>query len=120
MEKRQKGGNAVSGDAVGIDCSGFVSRCWALPKKYSTSSLASISRPLKSAGDLLPADVMNTEAGHVLLFVKWLDANKTLAQFYESAPFSKTRSTEYAIADLVAAGYKPLRYLNMCGTRRRD
>ncbi len=30
-EKRRQGGAAVSGDAVGIDCSGFVSRCCGLP-----------------------------------------------------------------------------------------
>ncbi len=110
LEKRRLGGAAVSAEAVGIDCSGFVSRCWKLTDKHSTSMLFGISQRLASATDLLPADVMNTGGGHVLLFVRWLDAAKTRALFYEAAPFSKTRATERPIAELTAAGYIPLRY----------
>lgn len=109
-EKRRKGGAAVSGDAVGIDCSGFISRCWKLPRKHSTSMLFGICQRLASPAALQPADVMNTAEGHVLLFVRWLDADKTRALFYESAPFSKTRASENTIADLLASGYQPLRY----------
>ncbi len=109
-EKRRKGGDAVSGDAVGIDCSGFISRCWKLPQKHSTSTLASLCRPLPSAADLQPADIMNTAGGHVLLFVRWLDAEKTRALFYEAAPFSKTRAAERVIAEMVRDGYQPLRH----------
>jgi len=109
-EKRRRGGAAVSGDAVGIDCSGFISRCWKLPRKHSTSMLFGICQKLASPAALQPADVMNTAEGHVLLFVRWLDADKTRALFYESAPFSKTRAAESTIADLVAGGYQPLRY----------
>ena len=112
-EKRRKGGAAVSGDAVGIDCSGFISRCWKLPQKQSTSSLASISWRLPSAEALRPADVMNTAGGHVLLFVRWLDAEKSRALFYEAAPFSKTRATERPLAGMVSGGSVPLRYRHM-------
>lgn len=109
-EKRRKGGAAVSGDAVGIDCSGFISRCWKLPQKHSTAMLASTCQRLASADALRPADVMNTAGGHVLLFVRWLDEEKTRALFYEAAPFSKTRATERAIAAMVSEGYQPLRH----------
>ena len=109
-EKRRLGGAAVSGDVVGIDCSGFVSRCWKLTEKHSTSSLADISRTLASAAELKPGDAMNTTGGHVLLFVKWLDPEKTRALFYEAAPFSKTRASELDIASLTTAGFQPLRY----------
>jgi len=112
-EKRAQGGAAVSGDAVGIDCSGFISRCWKLPKKHSTSMLMGICEPLASPDLLKPADVMDIGEGHVLLFVRWLDDARTRALFYEAAPFSKTRATERAIADMTAAGYKPLRYRNI-------
>ena len=108
-EKRRKGGAAVSAEAVGIDCSGFVSRCWGLAEKHSTSMLFGISERLRSADDLRPADAMNTAEGHVLLFVRWLDGEKRRALFYEAAPFSKTRATERVLADLTAAGYVPLR-----------
>ena len=109
-EKRRRGGAAVSADAVGIDCSGFVSRCWGLAEKHSTSMLFGISERLRSTDDLRPADAMNTAEGHVLLFVRWLDGEKRRALFYEAAPFSKTRATERTLAELTAAGYVPLRY----------
>jgi hypothetical protein len=110
QEKRRLGGAAVSGDAVGIDCSGFISRCWKLPHKYSTSNLAEICQKLSSPAELRPADIMNTENGHVILFVKWLDEAKGRALFYEAAPFSKTLASEREIAALVADGYTPMRY----------
>lgn len=109
-DKRKLGGNGVSGDAVGIDCSGFVSRCWKLSHKYDTSTLAEICQKLRSPEQLQPADIMNTEGGHVILFVKWLDDSKTRALFYEAAPFSKTLSSERTISELVADGYTPMRY----------
>jgi hypothetical protein len=109
-DKRRLGGNAVSGDAVGIDCSGFVSRCWKLPRKYDTSTLAEICQKLPSPDQLQPADIMNTEGGHVILFVKWLDDTKSRALFYEAAPFSKTLSSEREIKDLQDSGYTPMRY----------
>ena len=108
LEKRRLGGKAVSGAAVGIDCSGFISRCWKLPRKESTSSLASVCRKLASPAELAPGDIMNQSGGHVLLFAKWLDDAKTRSLFYEAAPFSKVRTTERAIAQL--AGYTPLRH----------
>lgn len=110
QDKRRLGGNAVSGDAVGIDCSGFISRCWKLPRKYDTSTLAEVSLKLSSPAQLQPADIMNTEGGHVILFVKWLDDARSRALFYEAAPFSKTLGSERDIPTLVASGYTPLRY----------
>lgn len=109
-EKRRLGGRAVSGDAVGIDCSGFINHCWKLTKRYSTNSFASICQKLPSPAALAPADIMNTANGHVLLFVKWLDAEKRRAVFYEAAPFSKTLASERDVNEMAAAGYQPLRY----------
>lgn len=109
-EKRRKGGAAVSPDAVGIDCSGFISRCWKLPRKQSTSTLASICKRLPSPAALRPGDIMNTANGHVLLFAEWTDDAKTRALFYEAEPFSKVIASEQDIAEMVRAGYKPLRY----------
>jgi hypothetical protein len=109
-EKRRLGDKAVSGDAVGIDCSGFINHCWKLPTRHSTNSLASICQKLPSPAALEPADIMNTANGHVLLFVKWLDGEKRRAVFYEAAPFSKTLASERDVREMAAAGYKPLRY----------
>ncbi len=110
LEKRRLGGAAVSGSAVGIDCSGFISRCWKLPKKESTSTLAGLCRLLPSAAELKAADIMNTGGGHVLLFVRWTRDDKSRALFYEAAPFSKTRAAERDLPEMLAAGYQPLRY----------
>jgi hypothetical protein len=110
LEKRRLGDKAVSGDAVGIDCSGFINHCWKLATRHSTNSFASICQKLPSPAALEPADIMNTANGHVLLFVKWLDAEKRRAVFYEAAPFSKTLASERDVNELAAAGYTPLRY----------
>ncbi len=109
-EKRRKGGAAVSSHAVGVDCSGFISRCWKLKQKYGTSTLTDISKVLASPADLRPGDIMNAEEGHVILFAKWLDDHKSRALFYEAEPFSKVISSERDVADLVASGFRPMRY----------
>lgn len=110
QEKRRLGGKAVSGDVVGIDCSGFINHCWKLTTRHSTNSFESICQKLSSPAALEPADIMNTANGHVLLFVRWLDAEKKRAVFYEAAPFSKTLASERDVNEMAAAGYTPLRY----------
>jgi hypothetical protein len=109
-EKRRRGGKAVSGNAVGIDCSGFINHCWKLTARYSTNSLPSVCQKLSSPAALEPADIMNQPNGHVLLFVRWLDAEKKRAVFYEAAPFSKTLASERDVNEMTAAGYTPMRY----------
>lgn len=112
-EKRRLNDHGVSAQAVGIDCSGFVSRCWKTPRRYSTSTLESITRRLTSAAELRRADVMNQAGGHVLFFVKWLDPEKKRALFYEAAPFSKTLASERDVAEIGARGFLPLRFREM-------
>lgn len=109
-EKRQLGGAAVSGQAVGVDCSGFISRCWKLSEKHGTATLPDLCTKLASAAELRPGDILNTSDGHVILFAKWLDETKTRALFYEAHPFSKVRASEYDAPALVAQGFKPYRY----------
>jgi hypothetical protein len=110
QEKRRRGDKAVSSEAVGVDCSGFVCHCWKLTARYSTYSFPSICEKLSSPAVLEPADIMNQPNGHVLLFVKWLDPEKKRAVFYEAAPFSKTLASERDLSEMTAAGYQPLRY----------
>ena len=80
------------------------------PKRYSTNSLADICGKLSSPALLEPADIMNQRRGHVMMFVKWLDAEKKRALFYEAAPFSKTRASERHVDELAAEGFLPMRY----------
>jgi hypothetical protein len=114
-EKRRLDDAAVSDAAVGIDCSGFICRCWKTARRYSTSSIADVCIKLSSPSALQPADIMNQSHGHVLLFVKWIDQEKRRALFYESAPFSKTRAAERDVTQMVADGFVPLRYRNIKG-----
>jgi hypothetical protein len=109
-EKRHLDGDGVSEAAVGIDCSGFICRCWKLKKSYSTYSLGEICAKLPSTAALQSADIMNQSSGHVLLFVKFLDVEKKRAMFYESAPFSKTLASVRDVSELRREGYIPMRY----------
>lgn len=113
IAKRIKGGGAVSAQAVGIDCSGFISRCWRLPRKYGTATLPELCLPLGSVRDLRAGDIMNQPGGHVLLFGKWLDDSKARALFYEAEPFSKVLASEHDVSLLYLRGARPLRYRQM-------
>jgi hypothetical protein len=109
-EKRRLGGKAVSGSAVGLDCSGFISRCWRIAEKQSTSSLLAHCVKLRSPADLRPGDALDQAGGHVVLFVKWLDASQTRFLCYEAEPFSRVRVSERHAPEMIAAGYSPVRY----------
>jgi hypothetical protein len=108
--KRKGGTKTVSSEAVGIDCSGFICRCWKLTTRHSTDSLPSICEKLSSPAELRPGDIMNGVGAHVLLFAKWLNPEKTQALFYEASPFSKTVASERDVNQMMSVGFKPLRY----------
>jgi len=52
--KRKLGDSGTSFESCGIDCSGFVSRCWNLSRPYSTAEMHQICVPLTSWDELLP------------------------------------------------------------------
>jgi hypothetical protein len=84
----------------GVDCSGFVSRVWQLPQKYSTSGLPNVSRAA-STGSLAYGDVYNSPGVHVIL--------------YESASangFNGAESTVYNSLDRVVRGFVPMSRVN--------
>ena len=66
----------ISSYAVGVDCSGFVSRCWQLTYHATTSSMPGITTQYASWDDLKPGDAVH-KVGHVRLFVK-KNSNGTL------------------------------------------
>ncbi|HEV2913116.1 MAG TPA: hypothetical protein VGX92_07360 [Pyrinomonadaceae bacterium] len=61
--------NYTASCSRGVDCSGFVSRCWGLTAKESTSSLPNISFVI-AATDLQPGDILNKAGKHVVIFDK--------------------------------------------------
>jgi hypothetical protein len=60
----------VSSYAVGVDCSGFVSRCWQLSSHYSTSAMPGITTLDSGWTYIKPADAV-LKNGHVRMFVDW-------------------------------------------------
>ena len=107
--------DAVSRGATGIDCSGFISRCWGLPRSFSTRELGALCDALPSYADLQPGDALNVHNSHVLLFSHWLDAGRTRLAAYETGgpPDWKVIRHTHRAESLRTKGYRPLRYRGM-------
>lgn len=112
--KRKLGDDGTSEEACGIDCSGFVSRCWRLSRPYSTSQLPEICTPLKSWLQLSPGDILLNDK-HVLLFAGWDPARTKAVLAYEAGPFPVWRVNAASIptSKLQREGYAPWRYRGM-------
>ncbi len=110
--KRARLDAAVSKRCVGIDCSGLVSRCWQLPRSYSTRELPGLCVALASYDDLKPGDILNTENSHVLLFESWKDVTHQRLYAYEagSPPSWKVLLDDIPVQLLRGQDYKPYRY----------
>jgi hypothetical protein len=63
-------GDCCESCALGVDCSGFVSRAWGLTTKQSTSTIPNISTAYSSPTQVLPGDVFNYASSHVRLVYK--------------------------------------------------
>ncbi len=115
-EKRRADNAAVSAQAAGMDCSGFVSRCLKLPRVHDTGQLPAICTELPNASDLRPGDVLNIPRRHVILCGGWATPDKTWIYYYETggAPdYWKPGLKQAPLDALLALGYKPLRYQGM-------
>jgi len=100
----------VSRRTTGIDCSGFVSRCWGLRRAYSTRRLHLVSHRLESWEKLKPGDMLLTR-GHVMLFAGWSKPG-TEIEIYEAGPLPvwKVHRSKYQVESLINGGYAPWRY----------
>jgi hypothetical protein len=110
-EKRRLLDDGVSNHTVGIDCSGFVSRCWKLPRSYSTRELPGLCDPITDLSQLLPGDIFNTHNKHVRLFAGWADAAHTKMRMYEAGP--KVTLSEHLLQKMLEEGYTAWRYREM-------
>lgn len=108
--KRSLGDPGTSAESCGIDCSGFVSRCWNLRRPYSTRELHKICDRLENWEDLKAGDILLNDK-HVVLFVKWTIPGKELAA-YEAGPFPVWRVSACGLYKdkLLKHGYAPWRY----------
>ena len=115
-EKRRADNAAVSAQAAGVDCSGFVSRCLKLPTVHDTTQLPAVCTELPSTRDLRPGDVLNIPHRHVILCAGWSNPERTWIYYYEtggSPDYWKPGLKQAPLEALLALGYKPLRYRGM-------
>ncbi len=101
---------ASSRHALGLDCSGFVARCWELPVKQSTRSLGRLCYPLDGCDDLRPGDILNKFDSHVVLFKEWVDEGRTVMRVVEAARLG-VEENDYPVELLVASGFVPMRFM---------
>jgi len=110
-EKRRLDDAGTSHHACGIDCSGFISRCWRLDRHYSTDELHLICIPLESVNQLKPGDIMLNDR-HVVLFCNWDPYRLNHLLIYESTPNPTWRVNlgSISLERLEGEGYRPWRY----------
>ena len=94
---------------AGVDCSGFVSRCWELGSKESTNGLDKISTAI-SWTDLKQGDITNKPGSHTRLFDCFTEGTNQM-YMYEST----TGSYDKVIHRILPRynSYTPIRYNNM-------
>ncbi|MCP5533104.1 MAG: hypothetical protein H7A48_08020 [Akkermansiaceae bacterium] len=114
--KRRADNAAVSREAAGLDCSGFVSKCLKLPTVHDTRALPGVCDPLPGAADLRPGDLLNIPRRHVLLCAGWSNSEKTWIYYYETGggpQYWKPALKQAPLDKLIELGYTPLRYRGM-------
>lgn len=95
---------------VGVDCSGFVSRCWRKSSKYGTSTLPDISYALSGYDDLKTGDIINLAGSHVRLFSK-KEENGTYSFIEAMGTYWRVMSRNYTASAI--SSYTPRRYNNI-------
>lgn len=117
-DKQKAGDNAVSRFAAGIDCSGFISRCWRLDRPYSTRELPKLCNPLFSWEELQPGDILIIPGQHVLMFIAWDTKDHSGFTAREAGPLPVWKCAEHSLntSYLQSLGYRPMRYRNMVNT----
>ncbi|MBM4418317.1 MAG: hypothetical protein FJ033_08405 [Chloroflexi bacterium] len=102
-----RGGDTLAG----LDCSAYLSRVWGVSRQ-TTDTLPGIAVPVAKE-DLLPGDALNLPTwkdadrfGHVRLFDRWADPERTRMWVYE-----ETAVTRYAVHRVIDydPAYQPLR-----------
>ncbi len=122
-EKRRLGNAAVSAQAAGLDCSGFVSRCLRLPFVHDTAQLPAVCSELSNPQDLRPGDLLNIPRRHVLLCAGWASPDRKWIYFYETGglpDYWRPGLKQAPLDKLLALGYRPLRYRGMASETRTD
>ncbi|PNC18068.1 hypothetical protein CXU22_05365 [Akkermansia muciniphila] len=117
-EKQAAGDAAVSRFAAGVDCSGFVSRCWRLDRPFSTRELPALSVPIPWE-ELRTGDILIAPGRHVLLFIQWEGTEKGRFLGSEAGPLPVWKCGEHVFSrpSLEKNDYLPMRYKGMLPAR---
>ncbi|MBL8749067.1 MAG: hypothetical protein JNK78_07905 [Planctomycetes bacterium] len=99
----------ASRHALGLDCSGYVARCFDLPVKQTTRSLGDLCIELDGYEALLPGDLLNKYDSHVALFIDWTDSSCRWMRVWEAARLGAKESV-YDASKAKQEGFVPLRY----------
>jgi hypothetical protein len=97
-------------EAAGVDCSGFISGCWGIPK-HGTSNLNQVATPLNGLSKLQAGDALNKAGSHVRLFVRFKPGAAQVFEVIESATNVRCEGVcrnEYTADQL--SGYQPIRF----------
>lgn len=104
--------NGGTPSAVGVDCSGFVSRCWNLPRHYATSMMDDgLTLPYTSWSEAEPGDAVH-KVGHVRMVVKQ-NNNGSLVVVESSGRDWRVSYRTYYYSSL--SSYTPRYYVNRQG-----
>ncbi|MBL1215431.1 MAG: T9SS type A sorting domain-containing protein [Ignavibacteriae bacterium] len=101
--------NGVSSYAVGVDCSGFVSRCWQMGYHASTSYMPNITNLYGDWSNLKPGDAVH-KVGHVRLYIS-TQPNGSIKIVESTSRGWGVSYFSYAPSDLQS--YTPRYYTNM-------
>lgn len=99
--------------AAGVDCSGFVSRSWGIPK-LGTLALDRVARPVADLTQLRPGDALNKAGSHVRLFLGFKAGPEMIIDVLESAASARCGGmcrSSYTVLEL--ARYRPLRFVGV-------
>lgn len=95
-------------NTYGLDCSGYVSRCWGTSTKYGTSTIMNVAKKI-NASDLLQGDALNYSGSHIVLFDKLDGAGNYV--LYEATTLNSYDRVSHTTRSISSMGnYVPIRY----------
>lgn len=92
----------------GLDCAGFISKCWQLSTKQNTTTLANNYKPLKAGNPSVQTGDALIITGHVMFVANNNTAGSSLTIVHQTVPETQWRFPSYA--EIQNEGYKPISY----------
>lgn len=95
-------------NTYGLDCSGYVSRCWGTSTKYGTSTIMNVAKKI-NASELMQGDALNYSGSHIVLFEKYDGYGAYV--LYEATTMNSYDRVSHTTRSISSMGnYVPIRY----------